>query len=207
VEAHGRDDVVFVRAEAGAPLGLLRNLATRSARGPLVCQWDDDDLNHPARLSTQLKCLLDNGAQVSYLVEQLQLFLDEKRLYWSDWSRCGGDLCHIIPGTILAYKDVLPPYSPDLRCFEDAELRDRLFESELRIARLRDSGHISIYIYHGRNVYDWNHHMRIVRQRGISVDEVKRRADLITDALRSCLITPPIAVCGAAGDVAFEWNG
>ena len=30
-----------------APLGTLRNISVKAAHGPIIAQWDDDDLYHP----------------------------------------------------------------------------------------------------------------------------------------------------------------
>lgn len=52
-----RPDVRVVRAEAGAALGHKRNLALQAARGEVLAWFDDDDWQHPARLSTLLEKL------------------------------------------------------------------------------------------------------------------------------------------------------
>src|SRR5690606_5146342 len=45
----------------GRTLGELRNLAIDAARGPFVCQWDDDDLYDPLRIEYQMRALAMTG--------------------------------------------------------------------------------------------------------------------------------------------------
>ena len=45
----------FRAPAVGLSLGALRNLAVAAARGPFVCQWDDDDLYDPDRIAAQMR--------------------------------------------------------------------------------------------------------------------------------------------------------
>jgi glycosyltransferase involved in cell wall biosynthesis len=52
-----RPDIRVVRAELGAALGHKRNLALQAARGDLLAWFDDDDWQHPERLSVLVEKL------------------------------------------------------------------------------------------------------------------------------------------------------
>lgn len=52
-----RPDIRVLRAESGAALGYKRNLALQAARGDLLAWFDDDDWQHPARLSALIEKL------------------------------------------------------------------------------------------------------------------------------------------------------
>ena len=53
IDQHAIERARVVPAEPGATLGELRNRTLDEAAGPIVCQWDDDDLSHPNRLAEQ----------------------------------------------------------------------------------------------------------------------------------------------------------
>ena len=57
-ERHAAQNVKLVTVPAGLTLGDLRNFAAARAAGDVICQWDDDDLYDPARLSASVHVLL-----------------------------------------------------------------------------------------------------------------------------------------------------
>ena len=61
IHALGRPDIVVLEPKGQFNLGQLRNLSIEAATADIVCQWDDDDLNHPERLELQARHLNDAG--------------------------------------------------------------------------------------------------------------------------------------------------
>jgi glycosyltransferase involved in cell wall biosynthesis len=208
IVASRRNDVRLISLDAPLALGELRNISVAEAQGPLLCQWDDDDLCHPRRLTLQVNALLAVKARVSYLADQLQFFADRRELYWSDWNRISSNSCdQLIPGTLLAFKDDLPRYESNLRVYEDSALCQEIVKQRLPIARVHGLGYLFIYIYHGKNAYDRSHHLSIARRCGLSVQELRERADLLTNYLGAYPLKPPVTICGASGKTAILWNG
>ena len=207
IAASKRKDIRLVSLDAPLHLGELRNISVSEALGPLVCQWDDDDLCHPRRLTLQVNALLAVKARVSFLADQLQFFVDSRELYWSDWNRISSNCCdQLIPGTLLAFKEDLPRYDSNLQVFEDSTLCQEIVKRQLPIARVHGLGFLCIYVYHGRNTYDRGHHLNIVRRCGLSVRELRERADLLTSYLEAFPLKRPVNVCSASGEIAFLWN-
>jgi glycosyltransferase involved in cell wall biosynthesis len=75
----GRSDIRLVPVAEKRPLGALRNISVDRANGPLLCQWDDDDLHHETRLEYQVSELLARRAGAVYLKNTLQI-------YWLGWG-------------------------------------------------------------------------------------------------------------------------
>ena len=148
---------------AGPRLGALRNIAVAEATGEWVCQWDDDDRYHPMRLMLQWKTAQAESAAVCYLVDQLHWFRPENQVFWDDWDNEPYPM-NIIQGSILARRDILPPY-PDIACGEDTLQTHALLraaaETGFGIARLRGAGWCYIYTFHGTNVWEETHHRAI----------------------------------------------
>lgn len=56
-----RDDVVVVRCPPGTGVARKRNLAVEAARGDLLTWFDDDDWQHPAKLSILARAAFERG--------------------------------------------------------------------------------------------------------------------------------------------------
>ena len=138
------------------PLGELRNRAVALARGPWVCQWDDDDRYHPQRLALQLAAAQRVAADVVFLTSQMHWFIDGGELVLEDWSREPYP-ANVVQGSLLARKAVLPLY-PALRRGEDTALLAALVAQQVPIARLSGMPWLYAYQYHGHNTWDAAHH-------------------------------------------------
>lgn len=148
---------------AGARLGGLRNQAVALAAGDWVCQWDDDDRYHPQRLAQQWQSAQAAGARVNYLVDQLHCFVPQGLVFWDDWHSEPYPM-NVIQGTLLARRDVMPPY-PDVARAEDTRHTENLMRHAAQqgwpVSRLRGAGWCYVYRWHGGNVWDQGHHSAI----------------------------------------------
>ena len=122
--AHPLAGIRVRRAVSNLRLGGLRTLAIERAQGDWICQWDDDDRYHPARLQMQWDAVTAEGAAVNYLADQLHWFRAEGLLCWDDWDREPYPM-NFIQGTILARRDILPPIKSGPPCREDRRRRGR----------------------------------------------------------------------------------
>ena len=151
----GRNDVRHVHVPGKRTLGEARNLGIQLALGEYICQWDDDDLNHPHRLDVQYRHMRSEGAEASFLEDQWQYFYDTGELLWISWRP------DLIPGTLLCSRALHLRYPyVDLAKGEDACMREALRERE-NIAVLSGYGYLSLYTYSGLNVYSRRHHHQI----------------------------------------------
>ena len=97
-------DIAVHREAPGRPLGALRNAALAVAKHPVVCQWDDDDLYHPQRLSIQYQRLRETNGDFCFFTEQLHWFERPNHWYWDDWT-CEQPPMHLIQGTLMGRKE------------------------------------------------------------------------------------------------------
>ena len=186
VSPHAGAPIRVERTAPGPKLGGLRNIAIARARGEWICQWDDDDRHHPARLRLQWERAQSEGAAVNYLVDQLHLFEPENILFWDDWNAEPYPL-NIIQGTILARRSVLPPY-PDIGPGEDTLQTHALFRAEaskaFRVSRLGDMGWCYIYRFHGANAWDAEHHRAISALKHLPPARLAPRLALLREQLK-----------------------
>lgn len=197
VDSTSRSDIRVIACPKHVKLGELRNRALDAARGPLICQWDDDDLYHPQRLSCHIDHMVSNNAKASFLTEQLQFFWDTRELFLCDWSAWGDDArYHLIPNTLLAYKNAMPQYPSEAERLEDRSVRDELFFSGKAVRGLGGSAHLTIYTYHGANVYDREHHRSHVVRRGLSAEALRQRFPKLKGELETYPHLGDYSLCG-----------
>jgi glycosyltransferase involved in cell wall biosynthesis len=155
VEILQRTDIYLHFVSEHLTLGEMRNWSVSVAGGDYVCPWDDDDLNHPRRLGTQLAHLRDHGNQASYLQDQLHYFYTANELYWVNWYP------DVVPGSLMCRREVLidNPY-PSLARDEDGQLRD-ILRNSMEVAVLSGQGYLNLYSYHGSNTWSHDHHRSI----------------------------------------------
>jgi len=162
-----------LRQPARATLGSLRNAAVVAAMGDFICQWDDDDRFHPERLALQWQALHDAQADFCFLTDQLHWFPASGDMFWDDWSRESHPF-DVVQGTLLGRRSRMPRY-PDAVRGEDTALLVELLRSNEKIARLRDAGWCYAYVYHGRNAFEFAHHVAISRAKALGFAALLRR--------------------------------
>jgi glycosyltransferase involved in cell wall biosynthesis len=203
----GRSDIRLICVdEPGKPLGALRNISLDAANGPIVCQWDDDDLNHPQRLERQFEHLSAAAADACCFTDQLQFFFNGRSLYWSDWRTSDAQgIEHLIPGTLMAHRNArfrYPETTPFARTGEDSVLLDQIATMGT-VTPFEDAGFLNIYSYHGRNVFDEVHHRRIAILGSRSADFLRSQELILRDALSHYRLPAPYRVATADGVVMF----
>lgn len=151
--------IIIEQVGQGLTLGALRNLSVERASFDLVCQWDDDDLYHPKRLEAQFERLSRENADFCFMTDQLHLFEDSGELYWDDWTVEEYPMS-LIQGTVLGRKSLLGTYA-DLDRGEDTPVVVGLVEAGHRIAQLAGQAYLYVYVFNGRNAWDFEHHAEI----------------------------------------------
>jgi glycosyltransferase involved in cell wall biosynthesis len=201
----GRSDIRLVYvAEPGRTLGALRNVSLDAAAGAVVCQWDDDDLNHPQRLERQFEHMNAARADACCFTDQLQFFFASRSLYWTDWKAGGAqETEHLIPGTLMAYRDTqfrYPETGPFSATGEDSVLLSQIAATRT-VAPFSGAGFLNIYSYHGRNVFSEVHHRRIAMHGSRSPAFLRDRESILRSALRQYRLPEPYRVTTGDGPV------
>lgn len=199
VAAPGRPDIRLRLAPAGLTLGALRNLSIASARGELLCQWDDDDLHHPHRIAAQAAALAASGRDAGILEDVLLYREHERTLRWTNWARtpAGGH-----PATLLCRRQAAPIYpehGPEAVRGEDlAALLPLAAAGALH--RLAGAAHLYVYVTHGANTTDAAHHDRLARTLAISRGLLRRREAMLRAGVAAFDLGPgPVCVADADG--------
>jgi glycosyltransferase involved in cell wall biosynthesis len=192
----------LIPAPHGAPLGQLRNMSLDAAAGDLVCQWDDDDANHPDRLAVQAQALFCEGARVAFFTDHLQYLEEKKLLLWIDWTAGGliADQRQFFPGSLMMFRDPrfrYPESGSYARRGEDSVLLDQLVRN-LPVARVSGMGHLYLYQFHGANTYDRDHHYRMSTCAAPRAF-VKEREEAIRSAVTGFGLEGPVTVAGPDG--------
>jgi glycosyltransferase involved in cell wall biosynthesis len=162
-------------------LGAARNASVAAAQGEFVCQWDDDDRYHPERLALQWRVLNEAKADFSYLCDQLHWFPARSEMYWDDWNREAYPL-NVVQSTLLGRRARMPRYA-ELARGEDTDVLLKILRQGSAIARVRDAGWSSIYVYHGSNTFDGAHHAAISRAKALGQVALLQREGVLRQRL------------------------
>ena len=188
------DNIVFkVIKGKNKSLGELRNMAWDMATGDLICQWDDDDQYHPQRLEIQYLHLKEQGAQVSFLVEQLQLFCGDQILFLIDGSNTTEIRKQLIPGTLMAYHSDQLKY-PVSEEEERKGLIDQLLDKGADIVGLSGQARLHLHQYHGSNTHTKDHHLELATSRSASETKVMQQLPEIYQALQQYNVPSPLGI-------------
>jgi glycosyltransferase involved in cell wall biosynthesis len=184
-----RPDILFETAPAHLSLGAMRNASCELATGEILCQWDDDDLYHPCRLSAQYQAIREHRSNVaSAHTSFLKYFQDCGEVYWCDWSGEGCPTCKLLPGSVMFYKwcfhrygTFYPIVGDQCHVEEDLNVLEKLFRKG-RVAPV-NSGHLYVYVFHGKNTYNRSHHQLTLDissgKKVLSVEELEAREHLL----------------------------
>lgn len=172
-------------------LGSLRNIGIRLCDGDYFVQWDDDDFNGPNRISFQLKHLLYVNKPVCYFSDQLHYYFQTNQVFWESWKDFhSGHITKysLIPGTIMAKIPFVwryPSIGDHCKAGEDTVLAYQICEEDEENITLLSEGLMMIYSFHGKNVWDLNHHLKLSNERAKSIFDVLEKRDIIDYTLSS----------------------
>ena len=208
------DDVKLIFLDGFYTLGALRNISMSACNGDIWVQWDDDDFNIPERISTQYSFLSRNSkTKVCYLADQLHYYWPTQELYWENWleyASGGKKKWGLIPGTCMAYRGTRARY-PSAGDFASAG-EDSIFSNWLvdktydEVQLLSGRGYMQVYSYHGKNVWDINHHSQISKHRSHSIGFMRQNQGKIWKTLDHLKFAEEIKVMGREG-LAFVYRG
>jgi glycosyltransferase involved in cell wall biosynthesis len=183
VESLGRRDIRIVDPPTNRTLGALRNVSVESARGDVLCQWDDDDLHHPQRIERQLEALVAAGGESVHLEEVMQYFEDSRTLYCTQWRATEAKG---LPGTVMCRRSApirYPEAGADSQHGEDLAVSLQL-QQHGGFHALAGAPHLYVYVSHGANTWADDHHWMLARELSISRALLRRREAQLREGLR-----------------------
>lgn len=207
INSLNRPDVSFFTAPDTLTLGAMRNVSTELSTGEVVCQWDDDDLYHPERLTTQYKSLASDSRNVASLYSEfLKYFVNSNELYWCDWSQESEHSHRYLCGSIMFYKKLFHMWE---NFYPERGVQSGREEDLHVLEKLMTKGSISgvnagnqyIYLYHGvDHVYDLEHHKLTLDVRWgkkiYNKEQLLEKKELIIQTLNYFNITNSIDIKG-----------
>jgi glycosyltransferase involved in cell wall biosynthesis len=199
----GRDDIRIIEVAGTPTLGALRNFSKASARGEVVCQWDDDDLHHPERLERQLAALIQSRVEGVCLQEVMQFFPAERSLYCTNW-RATEAKAH--PGTLMRWSRsavLYPETGERARLGEDLDVVLQL-QDRGAYAVLAGAPHLYVYVSHGGNSWNDGHHRMLANSLGLSQGLLRRRESALREGLAPFDFGPGAVNVRGANGAAFS---
>jgi glycosyltransferase involved in cell wall biosynthesis len=181
------------------PLGALRNKSLQWAKGPIICQWDDDDLYHPQRLHLQYQALAASENEAVFLRDVMQLFTASRNLYWTNWHATPAGA---FPGSLMSRTSAILSYPETGAVAKLGE--DSVVASELlargHVCILGEVPHLYVYVTHGGNSWPEEHHRMLSRELAVSKGFLLRHEAALRQGIGAIDLGPgPIAVHGSNG--------
>ena len=176
VESLNRSDIRVLQVEEKKCMGALHNLAIEQAAGDLLCIWDDDDLHHPHRLGLQSRLLLKKDAAACLLADYLHYFTATKELYWCDYTPLGG-----LPGSMMfraGLRIFYPETGPRAQRGGDEAFQRQISEQH-QCALLAGLGFVYVYICHGGNLWNVEHHLQLVKRLALPLEFIRPKLELL----------------------------
>jgi glycosyltransferase involved in cell wall biosynthesis len=137
----------LVEVQNGAfTLGDLRNLSVARARGEFICQWDDDDLYDPDRISISMKVLIESSVEAVFLCRWL--------MWWEKRGLLSISPSRIWEGSLFARKSAISIY-PSIAKGEDSVVTDWI--TKYYSISLIDYPQLYCYRVTGQNTWTINH--------------------------------------------------
>ena len=143
-------------------LGDLRNIGIAASSGDFICQWDDDDLYHPARISVMMSVIRRTGADAAILSQWLMYWYAREKLALSKKS--------IWEGSIVMKRSAAIIY-PSLSKSEDNLMVQQLLLS--RNVALVEAPYLYIYCITGQNTWGADHFQYLFDRAELHFDEEK----------------------------------
>jgi len=182
VSSLGRDDIKVVDTPTKLTLGGLRNLSWMSARGAVVCQWDDDDFHHPQRVELQLGALLASASQAVCLQAVMLYLSDSRTLCCTNWHATP---CKSFPASLMCTRSARIPYpetGPLSQIGEDMFVALE-FQRTGGLHTLADVPHLYVYVSHGGNSFALDHFRMLKDKLAISRGLLIRRERRLREEL------------------------
>ncbi len=200
----GRSDIHFQYAPSTLSLGEMRNTSVELSQGDVICQWDDDDVYHPDRLRTQWKALQSNSSNTSSCYSQfLKLFSHTNELYWCDWIGEPKPTHKYLCGTVMFHKRAFHHFGlfyPIVGYQSHVEEDLNVLEKLLHLGDIAPvtAGHQYVYVFHGANTYDLDHHNLTLDTRWgkklLTTAELVPRRSLIEETLACAELSNSVLV-------------
>lgn len=76
------DNIIVPGVDPRLTVGQMKNLGCEIATGDFICNWEDNVISHPKRLSTQLQFLIDRKLDATLYSDCLRYFPHYRYLYW-----------------------------------------------------------------------------------------------------------------------------
>ena len=178
----GRSDIRLAEVAEKRALGVLRNICVDRAKGPLLCQWDDDDLHHETRLEYQVAEILARHAGAVYLKNTLHLFRETREVYWLDW---GNTRLRGHPATLLSWKTQEIRYAEvgdRSKRGEDADVLRQLCE-KTPVAFPDNPPYLYTYVFHGGNTWHRDHHRSLAVRASVGRTALEERREELVRAI------------------------
>ena len=150
LEKFTKENIKLFHAPYRTPIADLRNISVKHASGKYIATWDDDDIHHSKRLTSQYETIVKSGKEVCYLTNSIIKDTIENVIGLSKYSTC-------MDCTMLALRDNFPKYSNPLPQNSCGDVFIRKHYSSKNQVVFLEKPHLYIYNIHETNTCNYFH--------------------------------------------------
>lgn len=168
---------------AKSPLECL-TFAAVHASGRILCLWDDDNLNHPLRLTEQVAVQQRFKTAVTVLTEGLYYFPKDAQLFVVNVERPQGSAGQrTLPSTLMAYRECFPVLEPQARTKPSEALLNATAKAGRKIVPIAGKPFLHLVGVTHDNLRGYDYHRRVAQEQARPAAWLQARADVLQDAL------------------------
>jgi glycosyltransferase involved in cell wall biosynthesis len=153
----GDPSIRVIQPTGKRTLGALRNQSIQFSTGAILCQWDDDDLYHPGRLTLQFQALEHANSDAVFLQDVALFFPAQRDLYCTNWRATPAGC---FPATLMCRRStpiLYPEDGPEAERGEDTAVAQQLL-ARCSVHLMAGSPHLHVYVAHGNNTWPESFH-------------------------------------------------
>ena len=198
--------IKLITIEGNLSFWFLKNLIIELSTGDVICNWEDGDLYHPIRLTTQLRAILSENSIGSAYTQYLKYFKKDGCLCWVDneqgsksyidWLEKERMFVRFLARTIMFYKEFFHKHVNFLYSETDDKVED-----ESMVRKLLNDGKISsirtgfqyVYVDHEQRVNEGLFDLK--NNKLYDKSKLLESEDILKETFNLVNISEPIEVC------------
>lgn len=154
------------------------------ASGRILCLWDDDNLNHPTRLETQISVQQKFKSAITVLTEGLYYFHKDHELFVVSCDRPDGVAGRrVLASSLMAYREFFPVMDPSVRGKPCEQMVSNTARAGKKIVPINGLPYLHLVGVTYDHIRGYDYHRSVAQEQGRQVAWLNANKDAILAAV------------------------